>query len=140
MLPVRYKEFKKHIKREYGKCLQLLQEYAMISTGKFLFTIGIRISCTCITANGNKSTIFSTNGSIQLYDNILAVYGLDTANQLIEFSFQLPNPSETLPNIQGMISKPSKGRAAPDRQSFFVNGRPCHLPKVLFILNHRLQK
>lgn len=34
--------------------------------------------------------------------------------------------------IVGFISRPvvGEGRVAPDRQMFFVNGRPCILPQV----------
>lgn len=36
--------------------------------------------------------------------------------------------------IVGYISRPvvGEGRQAPDRQVFFVNGRPCILPQVCF--------
>lgn len=39
--------------------------------------------------------------------------------------------------IVGHISKPvvGEGRNAPDRQMFFVNGRPCMLPQIAKAIN-----
>ena len=44
-MPVRFHEFKRNIKREYAKCLNLIQEYALIS-------LNVRISCHHLTSNG----------------------------------------------------------------------------------------
>lgn len=39
--------------------------------------------------------------------------------------------------IQGYVSRPvvGEGRSLPDRQMFFVNGRPCALPQVAKVIN-----
>jgi DNA mismatch repair protein PMS2 len=48
-----------------------------------------------------------------------------------------PDPSETQVQVKGVISKfaPGCGRTGSDRQFFFVNGRPCSLPKVHILLS-----
>ncbi|KAK5086451.1 ATP-binding mismatch repair protein [Lithohypha guttulata] len=134
-LPVRQKELSKNIKREYGKVVGLLQAYACIST-KVKFTIKNAMS------KGHSSVVFSTKGNATIRENIANIYSAKMLSQLVELDLELDLPptavqpgshvgSGTKVNVIGHISKPvfGEGRQTPDRQMFFVNGRPCGLPQ-----------
>ncbi|KAI9205479.1 mismatch repair endonuclease PMS2 [Polychytrium aggregatum] len=133
-MPVRYGEFKRNIKREFSKCLQVMQTYALISTH-------VRISCVHIPVKGPRSTLLMTNGNEAIKDNITNVFGTKVIPTLMEFSFKLDtgasagDPDE--PQVYGYISKPIArcGRNTNDRQYFFINKRPCDLPKVSKTIN-----
>ncbi|NWI14315.1 PMS2 endonuclease, partial [Crypturellus soui] len=142
-LPVRHKEFQRNIKKEYGKMVQILQAYCIVSKG-------VRINCTNQIGQGKKSPVVSTTGSPNLKENIGAVFGQKQLQSLIPF-VQLP-PSETvceeyglnttnMPQnfykITGFISRCDHGvgRSATDRQFFFINQRPCDPAKVAKLVN-----
>ncbi|ROT82920.1 Mismatch repair endonuclease PMS2 [Penaeus vannamei] len=74
-LPVRHKEFQRNIKKEFGKMVQVLNSYCLISTG-------IRISCTNQSDKGKKSVVLSTNGHPTIKENISSVFG---AKQVTHF-------------------------------------------------------
>uniref|UniRef100_H3ALW2 Mismatch repair endonuclease PMS2 n=1 Tax=Latimeria chalumnae TaxID=7897 RepID=H3ALW2_LATCH len=142
-LPVRHKEFQRNIKRDYGKMVQVLQAYCIISTG-------IRINCTNQVGQGKKNPVVCTNGSTDMKENIGAVFSPKQLQSLIPFQ-QLP-PSEAvceeyglnvadipdhLYNISGFVSQcdHGSGRSSTDRQFFFINQRPCDPPKVSKLVN-----
>lgn len=140
-LPVRQKELSKNIKREYGKVLGLLHAYACIST-KVKFTVKNTLP------KSRSAVVFSTKGNATTRDNIANVYGAKMLPQLIELSLKLdfqPNPTQLSKNdtdstevsVVGHISRPvfGEGRQTPDRQMFFVNGRPCGLPQIAKAIN-----
>ncbi|KAI7865719.1 hypothetical protein BDF14DRAFT_1883304 [Spinellus fusiger] len=111
-LPVRQQEFERNVKREYGKALAMIQAYAMISTHV-------------------------------LKENIVNVFGAKTLSQVISFEvdvssvFDTTEEESTKPCILGLISKLElgSGRSSGDRQYFFINGRPCVLPKIAKAFN-----
>ncbi|EDO31419.1 predicted protein [Nematostella vectensis] len=137
-LPVRHKEFLRNIKKEFVKLVHVLQGYCLISAGT-------RITCSNHVA-GKRSTVVSTHGSLQIKDNITAVFGPKQVQSLLPFKQLQPSEedctelnlsvvsnSESNPfTITGFISKADhgSGRSSSDRQFFFINKRPCDLPKV----------
>jgi len=140
-LPVRQKELSKNVKREYGKVLGLLHAYACISTD-------VKFTVKNTMQKGRSTVVFSTNGNMTTRDNIANVYGAKMLSQLIELDMKLDfQPSLTQMNknsadaanvsVVGHISKPvfGEGRQTPDRQMFFVNGRPCGLPQIAKAIN-----
>ncbi|KGL83152.1 Mismatch repair endonuclease PMS2, partial [Tinamus guttatus] len=142
-LPVRHKEFQRNIKKEYGKMVQILQAYCIVSKG-------VRINCTNQIGQGKKSPVVSTTGSPNLKENIGAVFGQKQLQSLIPF-VQLPpseavceeyglnttNTPQNFYRITGFISRCDHGvgRSATDRQFFFINQRPCDPAKVSKLVN-----
>lgn len=140
-LPVRQRELSKNIKREYGKVLGVLQAYACISTN-------VKFTVKNAMPKGRSSVAFSTKGNSVARDNIANVYGAKMLSQLTELQLKLdfePVTKQTSANsagsadviVSGHISKPvfGEGRQTPDRQMFFVNGRPCGLPQIAKAIN-----
>ncbi|CEP11351.1 hypothetical protein [Parasitella parasitica] len=124
-LPVRRQEFKRNIKREYGKALIILQAYSIISTS---------VKITVSNQSGKKPSIkvLSTSKNKQISANITNIFGSKLASQIIPFNVNLESVVEN-GSVEGYISKPEwgLGRSSSDRQYFYVNGRPCALPKVM---------
>lgn len=140
-LPVRQKELTKNVKREYGKVVGLLHAYACIST-QVKFTVRNAMP------KARSSVVFSTKGNSTTRDNIANVYGAKMLSQLIELDLKFDTlvvPTQTTYGgaeqsevvVSGHISKPvfGEGRQTPDRQMFFVNGRPCGLPQINKAIN-----
>lgn len=125
-LPVRSKEFKRNIRREYGKLISLLNAYALIAKG-------VRLLCANTTGKNMKSVVLKTQGTGSLKDNIITIFGLNTFRCLEPLTLGL---SEGL-KVEGFISKPGQGsgRTLGDRQFFYVNGRPVDMPKVGKLIN-----
>ncbi|KAI9272541.1 hypothetical protein BY458DRAFT_474099 [Sporodiniella umbellata] len=126
-LPVRQKEFKRNFKREYTKALAILQAYSIISTD-------IKITVTNQSENKKTTTVMSTNKNKSLMDNILNVYGSKIVSQIMPFQATLESAKGS---VEGFISKPEwgMGRSSSDRQHFYINGRPCLLPKIASAFN-----
>lgn len=143
-LPVRRKELEKNIKREYGKVISLLYQYACVS-------VGVRFSVSNQMPKGKKVLVFSTKSNTTTKENITNVFGAKTLLALLRLDLHLDMAPSTGPSTQGArnwstqatdrsmvvhvdghISKPvfGEGRQAPDRQMYFVNGRPCQLPQI----------
>ena len=129
-LPVRHKELKRNIKREYGKLLHLLQAYALV-------TQDTRIVCSNqgVGKNANRTTVINTQGGGSLRANVANVFGAKTVQSMREVQLDLGEGCGGV--LVGMVSKaaPGCGRGAGDRQFFFVNGRPVDLPKAARLLN-----
>ncbi|KAJ3330384.1 Mismatch repair endonuclease pms2 [Blyttiomyces sp. JEL0837] len=129
-LPVRFREFKKNIKREYAKCLDLIHAYALI-------TDRVRISCSNQTGKGDRVIQVSTSGNDNVKANFANLYGAKSLNQIVEFNLEVAmSEEEDAENgervkVAGLISKaePLSGRSSADRQFYFINKRPCDLPK-----------
>jgi DNA mismatch repair protein MutL len=66
----------------------------------------------------NQRGAFQTSGSGELYDVLVEVMGLETAQQMIEIS-----PASLALTISGYVGVPSLHRAQRDRLTFFVNRR-----------------
>lgn len=140
-LPVRRKELAKNIKREYGKVIGLLHAYACVCTS-------VRFAVKNAMPKGNSMTVFATKSNATTRENIANVYGAKTLQALValdlDFDFQptltqlsRSDVHRTHIKVSGHISRPvwGEGRQTPDRQMFFVNGRPCGLPQVAKAMN-----
>ncbi|CAH8361105.1 unnamed protein product [Eruca vesicaria subsp. sativa] len=125
-LPVRSKEFKRNIRKEYGKLVSLLNAYALIAKG-------VRFVCSNATEKTPKSVVLSTQGKGSLKDNIITVFGMSTYTSLQPVSISISDECR----VEGFLSKPGQGtgRNLADRQYFFINGRPVDMPKVSKLVN-----
>ncbi|PUU72318.1 hypothetical protein B9Z19DRAFT_1010926 [Tuber borchii] len=141
-LPVRRKELERNIKREYTKVLGILQAYAGVC-------VGVKFSVFNQPAKGRRTPVFATKGNPTVRENISNVFGTKTLSALVPMNLEFEmkptrkgfqkgvEPQEKMVKIVGFISRPvvGEGRVAPDRQMFFVNGRPCILPQVARAIN-----
>ncbi|KAI1268739.1 DNA mismatch repair protein MutL [Xylariaceae sp. FL1019] len=144
-LPVRRRELERNIKREWNKVLGVLNQYACIQTG-------LKFSVSQQPTKGKRMILFSTKGNQTTRENIVNVFGAKTLNVLIPLDLELElEPTTTsslrikskqdeetkLIRVRGHVSRPAygEGRQTPDRQMFFVNGRPCGLPQFAKVFN-----
>lgn len=125
-LPVRSKEFKRNIRKEYGKLISLLNAYALMAKG-------VRLVCTSTTGKNVKSVVLKTQGSDSLKDNIITVFGMNIFSCLEPVNICISDDCK----VDGFLSKPGQGsgRNLGDRQYFFVNSRPADMPKVSKLVN-----
>ncbi|KAI8639498.1 hypothetical protein BD408DRAFT_392295 [Parasitella parasitica] len=128
-LPVRRQEFRRNIKREYGKALVILQAYSIISTN-------VKITVSNQAGKKPNVKVLSTSKNKQVSANITNIFGSKLASQIIPFNVDLGSVIEN-GSVEGYISKPEwgLGRSSSDRQYIYVNGRPCILPKIAKTLN-----
>jgi DNA mismatch repair protein PMS2 len=146
-LPVRRRELERNIKREWQKVISLLNQYACIQTN-LKFTVSQQPT------KGKRIVLFSTKGNATTRDNVINIFGAKTMAALVPLELSLEmQPSTLAPALQasvdtrssvskdvrivGHVSRPmhGEGRQAPDRQMFFVNGRPCGLPQFAKMFN-----
>ncbi|EOO01501.1 putative dna mismatch repair protein pms1 protein [Phaeoacremonium minimum UCRPA7] len=142
-LPVRRRELERNIKREWNKVMSLLNQYACIQTG-VKFTVSQQPN------KGKRIVLFSTKGNPTTRENIVNVFGAKTVGALItldlklelepttgqKWSVQVDDSTKEI-LVRGFVSRPAhgEGRQTPDRQMFFVNGRPCGLPQFAKVFN-----
>ncbi|KAK4462820.1 mismatch repair endonuclease PMS2 [Cladorrhinum samala] len=143
-LPVRRRELERNIKREWGKVINLLNQYACIQTD-------VKFTVSQQPTKGKRMVLFSTKGNPSTRENIINVFGVKTMNALIGMDLKLELIPTTGPldkgklkegataevRILGYVSRPvhGEGRQTPDRQMFYVNGRPCGLPQFAKVFN-----
>ncbi|KAI0444773.1 hypothetical protein F4803DRAFT_510451 [Xylaria telfairii] len=144
-LPVRRRELERNIKREWNKVLGVLNQYACIQTG-------LKFSVSQQPNKGKRMVLFSTKGNQTTRENIVNVFGAKTLAVLIPLELELEleptttssqrliartNNQAKLIRVRGHVSRPAhgEGRQTPDRQMFFVNGRPCGLPQFAKVFN-----
>ncbi|KAF2973476.1 hypothetical protein GQX73_g30 [Xylaria multiplex] len=144
-LPVRRRELERNIKREWNRVLGVLNQYACIQTG-------LKFSVSQQPNKGKRMVLFSTKGNKTTRENIVNVFGAKTLTVLIPLDLELEleptnasnqrlttqGTSQTqLIRVRGHVSRPAhgEGRQTPDRQMFFVNGRPCGLPQFAKVFN-----
>ncbi|KAF4982919.1 hypothetical protein FZEAL_1547 [Fusarium zealandicum] len=145
-LPVRRRELERNIKREWNKVIALLNQYACIKTN-------LKFSVSQQPTKGKRIHLFSTKGNPTTRENIINIFGAKTMTVLIPLDLKLEmQPSTAGPVLQidpkqtassrevrvvGHVSRPTHGdgRQTPDRQMFFVNGRPCGLPQFAKAFN-----
>ncbi|KAF9109505.1 Mismatch repair endonuclease pms2 [Mortierella sp. AM989] len=158
-MPVRRSEFVKNIKREYSKCIGLIQAYALIVPN-------VRISCVSQMDKKPAMTQIATSGNTSIRQNIINVFGPKAMADIIDFELRLiegssgsssekDSTSERAAHngdeadeedelnqkgdiiLTGYISSPAfgKGRSSTDRQYVYINGRPCTLPKIARVIN-----
>ncbi|CAJ2513759.1 Uu.00g018780.m01.CDS01 [Anthostomella pinea] len=147
-LPVRRRELERNIKREWNRVLGVLNQYACIQTG-------LKFSVSQQPNKGKRMVLFSTKGNRTTRENIVNVFGAKTLSVLIPLALELElEPTTSTPgqkwstqepsdgavtqiHVRGHVSRPAhgEGRQTPDRQMFFVNGRPCGLPQFAKVFN-----
>lgn len=144
-LPVRRRELERNIKREWGKVITLLNQYACVQTG-VKFTVSQQPN------KGKRVVLFSTKGNKTTRENIINVFGAKTMTALVALDLKLQlqptggssqkwstqggdRTQDVL--ILGFVSRPvhGEGRQTPDRQLFYVNSRPCGLPQFAKVFN-----
>ncbi|KAF4045456.1 MutL C terminal dimerization domain [Phytophthora infestans] len=159
-LAVRYKDFKRNIKKHYAKLLKVLQAYAVSCAN-------VKICVFNITGkNSSRHVVLATQAHQTMGENIANVFGTKFFRTLIRVDYELKNnvkkekggtsdegdsdgeqkssTTETEDNlsgqerkVEGYVSKVGAGvgRSDNDRQFFFINGRPFDLPKMAKTLN-----
>ncbi len=144
-LSVRRSILERNSKREWTKVITLLHQYASIATG-------VRFSVSQQATNGQRMILFTTRGdTTTTRDNLVSVFGSKAVRVLIPLDLTLEmEPTKkkwVLPGessaakiqvrICGHVSPPvhGEGRQTPDRQMFYVNGRPCKLPQFAKVFN-----
>ncbi|UYV62634.1 PMS2 [Cordylochernes scorpioides] len=140
-LPVRHAEFHRSLKREFTRMIHLLTAYGLICPG-------VRISCVNSSGNGKKTTVLSTSGCTSVKDTITCIFGAKQLSSLVEFQqtspsaavlqeFSVKESDPSLFSVTGYVSScvHGKGRPASDRQFYYVNSRPCDLPKIGRVVN-----
>ncbi|KAH8111577.1 hypothetical protein DFH11DRAFT_1512880 [Phellopilus nigrolimitatus] len=145
-LPVRRKEFERNSKREFGKALSLLSAYALVPCTKE--NKGVRLAVVHLQGSGRKSDQIRTDGKPSLRSSISSLWGPKQLECLAELNLAMEvvpekivlrrqgnldhDGSSTKIQVHGLISKfsPGNGRTGPDRQFFFINGRPCSPAKI----------
>lgn len=144
-LPVRRRELERNIKREWGKVISLLNQYACVQTG-------VKFTVSQTPTKGKRIVLFSTKGNKATRDNIVNVFGSKTISALVALDLKLELEATSGPSqrwstqddggrkeilIKGYVSRPNhgEGRQTPDRQMFYVNSRPCGLPQFAKVFN-----
>ncbi|KAF7548304.1 hypothetical protein G7Z17_g7146 [Cylindrodendrum hubeiense] len=145
-LPVRRRELERNIKREWHKVIALLNQYACIQTN-------LKFSVSQQPTKGKRIHLFSTRGNPTTRDNIINIFGAKTMTVLVPLHLKLEMQPSTVGqslhagisaartssdvHVVGHVSRPAHGdgRQTPDRQMFFVNGRPCGLPQFAKVFN-----
>ncbi|KAI2619964.1 DNA mismatch repair protein MutL [Hypoxylon sp. NC1633] len=144
-LPVRRRELERNIKREWNKVISVLNQYACIQTT-------LKFSVSQQPTKGKRIVLFSTKGNKTTRENIVNVFGAKTLAVLIPLELKLELEPTSAPGqkwtsqgnsdvqeirVRGHVSRPAhgEGRQTPDRQMFFVNGRPCGLPQFAKVFN-----
>ncbi|KAJ2493705.1 ATP-binding mismatch repair protein [Coemansia sp. RSA 2050] len=121
--PVRLADLKKNARREYTRLVGLVEQYSIISDG-------VRITLSNQTARGTPVVSVRTPPQSDRLMRLLGVFGAQLRPHLARFEFTAENVS-----IEGHVSRPEGGRNGSDKQYFFVNGRPCDLPKAKRLVN-----
>nr|ATL75354.1 DNA mismatch repair protein PMS2 [Diachasma muliebre] len=144
-LPVRAKEFQRNIKKEFTKALQVLYGYCLVSTG-------IKITCSN-SKDGKTSVVVSTTGSDDVLINAFSVFGKKSLKGIERIDLVQPDeavlqdfnlPEDISVNFSWEFYSSScehrMGCASPNRQFFYINGRPCLLTKINKLINHVYHK
>ncbi len=154
-IPVRRTVFKQNAKREAQRALATMMSYALIANARIVVT----------TKNGRSmKTEIQTRAGDSLKGKIASVLGGQISKGLVEIDdifdagatevesfWNLSVPTEEVIEdhlqkarifkFNGFISKTdSGGRTSPDRQFFFVNGRPIDAPFLSRIINQEWRK
>ncbi|KAF9431560.1 Mismatch repair endonuclease pms2 [Entomortierella beljakovae] len=86
-MPVRRSEFVKNVKREYAKCIGLIQAYALIVPN-------VRISCLSQADKKPAQTQIATSGNASVRQNIINVFGPKGMTDIIDFELCLVEGTE----------------------------------------------
>lgn len=136
--PVRVREFKRNIKREFAKMVQLLQAYCLVRPD-------VRFSCTNQTGKGGRSNVLSTPGGKAVSANVATIFGHKQLKCTMKFVPRKPDDGDATEatgvaepySISGYVSKPAPeaGRSSTDRQFLSINKRPCDHSKLSKAVN-----
>lgn len=107
--PARLK-FMRKPRTEAGYISALLTDYALAHPGVAFHYLS------------EGRTLLRTSGSGQLYDTLIEVYDLETAQQMIPVEGELGEGEERV-RVSGYVGQPSLSRASRRAISLFVNGR-----------------
>lgn len=145
-LPVRAKEFHKNIKKEFAKMINVLYGYCLVSTG-------VKITCTSSVSGKSSNVVVSTTGAKSVLENVSSTFGNRSLAGVEEVELQPPDEStlqefrlpgdlkiDFLWEFYVSSCDHTMGRSTPDRQFFYVNGRPCHLTKISKLVNNIYHK
>ncbi|XP_018397307.1 PREDICTED: mismatch repair endonuclease PMS2 [Cyphomyrmex costatus] len=140
-LPVRAKEFQKNLKKEYARAIQVLYNYCLVSTN-------VKITCSNLIAGKSPNLIVATRSTDNVLNNVNSVFGKKSLNGIVKLELQPPDETVlqeyNLPNditvdfdweCYVSTCDHTVGRSSPDRQFFYVNGRPCDLTKISKLVN-----
>lgn len=132
-LPVRHKEFKKNLKRDYSKLVSILQSYALIYTHiRFLCTnqVGSRTARTTVLNTQAFGSACGKDGMEAVKLVVGHVFGRRIADSLVPISCEKDGLS-----IEGLVSSCRVGQnAKTDSRFFYVNKRPIQFPKAGSVL------
>jgi DNA mismatch repair protein PMS2 len=109
-LPVRQSELTKHLKREYAKCVSLIQEYAIINQVRFIVQLNV---------NGKVQNVFSSKG-LGIEQSMKEILGKEVCDTLVNFEM-----NDVL-TMSGWITKPDV-TSKNDFEYVFINRRPVDL-------------
>ncbi|RKP00784.1 hypothetical protein CXG81DRAFT_12836 [Caulochytrium protostelioides] len=147
-LPVRRAEFRRHVRREYAKCLELIYAYGVLR-------YDCRFTCTLVTYPGHRGSSNSSHERIprglsgggggvvaapagrEKRTTVLATRG-GALSQLHASSGVSDGGSDRLASVTGFISKPTPsacGRGSPFAALVYLNGRPIDFPRLSQRLN-----
>lgn len=140
-LPVRAKEFQKNLKKEYVRTIQVLYGYCLVSTN-------MKITCFNLISGKLPNLIVATKSTDNILDNVNSVFGKKALDSIVKLELQAPDETTlqeyNLPDnitvdfdweCYVSVCDHATGRSSPDRQFFYVNGRPCDLTKVGKLVN-----
>ncbi|XP_071863573.1 mismatch repair endonuclease PMS2 isoform X1 [Bombus fervidus] len=145
-LSVRAKEFQRNLKKEYIRAIQVLYSYCLVSTNT-------KITCSNCVSDKSPNLVINTVSPSNILSNINLIFGKKSSNGLSKIEL-LPPDEATLQeyNLSSNVVVDFEwdcyisscdhdvGRSAPDRQFFYVNGRPCDLTKVSKLINQIYHK
>ncbi|GAA5930279.1 ATP-binding mismatch repair protein [Sporobolomyces koalae] len=141
-VPVRRKELIKNAKREFGKALELLQAYALVSTG-------VRFEVKN-TTKSKTMTHLQAPAAPSLRSNFSSIFAPKSLQTMMDINLDLEVPADksvtrwtegappmTEVKVIGLISKPSpgNGRTSGNRQFYYINGRPFHPSRIARAVN-----
>ncbi|XP_012531752.1 mismatch repair endonuclease PMS2 [Monomorium pharaonis] len=141
-LPVRAKEFQKNLKKEYARAVQILYSYCLVSTN-------IKITCSNLMSGKSPNLVVATRHTDDVLDNVNSVFGKKSVDGIVKLELQPPD--EAMLQEYNLHNDPvidfdwecyvstcdhTIGRSSPDRQFFYVNGRPCDLAKISKLVNN----
>eukprot|EP00762_Andalucia_godoyi_P007546 ANDGO_00801.mRNA.1 DNA mismatch repair protein PMS1 len=119
-LPVRRKELERHIKREFGKCVDLMTQYAIVGVDKAV-----------VLRNGEK-VVLATERRPTMLENWNRIFG---KSSIVVTTFSVSLAGEKEAKVQGVACNREGARATSDRQFLFLNARPIHHVKILKAIN-----
>ncbi|GAA5904644.1 hypothetical protein JCM5296_003614 [Sporobolomyces johnsonii] len=142
-LPVRRKVLIKDAKKEFQKALELVQAYAIVSTG-------VRFEVKNVT-KGKNMTHLQTPAASSIRSTFSCIFAPKSLAMLMDLELTLNvaadksvlkwseggADSSTIVKVKGLISKPTagNGRSSGSRQFFYINGRPFQPVKIAKAVN-----